>query len=124
MTFNLAAAAAYQYLDVRHALDQVGDAQALLELLPMLQDSLQNDIPQISTLLSQGDIQGANGLLHPLKGFMPIFCNAPLCDLVATAEKLSKGTDVPALAVVYTQLRPQLETLLGEVVDCQSRVTA
>lgn len=108
-------AGGFEYLDVDRALEQIGEVEALHEMLDMLQASLDKDLPQISALLSQGDVRGANRLLHALKGFIPIFCVDPLCDHVAQVELLSKTGGASEVAAAYAALEPKLRHLQSEI---------
>lgn len=103
------------YLDVDLALSQIGDVQAMQGMLAMLEESLTRDIPAIAELVGSGDIVGANRLLHPLKGFIPIFCGPVLSDLVARVEMLSKDAGSTTLAPAYAELMPELRQLLADV---------
>jgi len=103
------------HLDTALALSQIGDAEAMQGMLVMLEDTLASDVPKITDLLLQGDVAGASHILHPLKGFIPIFCNAALCDHVSQVELLSKSADSAAVSAAYAALRPKLEQLLAEV---------
>lgn len=105
----------HRYLDIAAALEQIGDEDALREMLPMVLDALQRDVPVISDLLAKGDVQGANHLLHPLKGFIPIFCTANLVAHVSEVELMSKKGDAPTVAVAYAALAPELRVLEAEV---------
>lgn len=105
----------FEYLDVDRALEQVGEVEALHEMLDMLQTSLDRDLPLIPQLLAQGDAQGANRVLHALKGFIPIFCADPLCEHVAQVEMLSKTASAPEVAAAYAGLEPKLRQLQGEI---------
>lgn len=107
--------AAFVYLDLEHALGQIGDEGALREMLEMLQDSLSRDVPQIAELLGQGDAPGANRLLHALKGFIPIFCVDALCEHVVSVERLSKTAPAPEIAQAYASLAPELRQLQSEI---------
>jgi len=103
------------YLDTDLALTQVGDAQTLQGMLVLLEESLTRDIPLIAQHLEEGDVPGANRLLHPLKGFIPIFCTPSLCDHVGAVEGVSKHGSAGEVNAAYAALRPQLEQLLREV---------
>ncbi len=103
------------YLDTELAVAQIGDVVTMQGMLTMLEETLQRDIPQISSLLSGGDLVAANRLLHPLKGFLPIFCGEALCSDVARVELLSKNGSCAAVAAAYGELRPELDVLLAEV---------
>ena len=103
------------HLDTELAMSQIGDAEAMHGMLGMLEDTLANDIVSISTLLAQGDVAGANRLLHPLKGFIPIFCSPALCEQVSAVEGLSKHGGCAEVSAAYDKLKPELELLLAEV---------
>lgn len=107
--------AGFTYLDVNRALEQVGDVEALHDMLDMLQSSLDRDLPQIESLLAQGDVRSANRLLHALKGFIPIFCVDALSDHVASVESLSKTGSAIEVAAAYAPLAPKLQALQAEV---------
>ena len=103
------------YLDTGLALSQIGDAEAMNGMLAMLQDTLASDLPLIDSFLRAGDVANANRLLHALKGFIPIFCQAELCAHVVRVEALSKDSQSTTAAPAYLALKPQLEQLLAEV---------
>ena len=103
------------YLDTGLALSQIGDVEAMNGMLAMLQDTLAQDLPQIDSFLRAGDIGNANRLLHALKGFIPIFCQADLCAHVVRVEALTKDSGSTTAAPAYLALKPQLEQLLAEV---------
>lgn len=103
------------YLDVDLAVAQIGDAGALPGMLGLLEESLARDIPKISQLLTESDIVGVNRLLHPMKGFLPIFCGDALCAELARVEILSKHGTIAVVAQAYGELRPKLELLLSDV---------
>jgi len=103
------------YLDIARALEQIGDEQALRGMLPMLQDLLERDLPQIETLLASQDVRGANPLLHSLKGCLPIFCAPSLCEHLAQVEHLSKAGGSVEVGAAYAELGPKLQVLRQEV---------
>ena len=105
----------FTFLDIDRALNQIGDVSALHEMLDMLQDSLDRDVPQIAVLLNEGDLTSANRLLHSLKGFIPIFCVDALCDQVAQVELISKTGSAGDVAQAYTALTPLLQQLQTEI---------
>lgn len=112
---SLSSQAGPEILDIDLALSQIGDVDAMNDMLVMLQESLARDVPQVSTLLQSGDIGGANRLLHALKGFVPIFCPESFCQEVGQVELFSKDLASTNVAPAYANLRPQLEQLLAEV---------
>lgn len=103
------------YLDAALALEQIGDLQAVHGMMTMLEETLQRDVPLIAELLATHDVVGANRLLHPLKGFLPIFCRPILCEHVAQVEMLSKDSKSQSVGPAYQELMPELQILLGEV---------
>lgn len=103
------------YLDIARALEQIGDAEAMRSMLPMLQELLDRDVPEIARLLDQDDARGANTLLHSLKGCMPIFCAPDLCGELAAVELLSKTASAGEVAPAFAVLHPKLKDLQREV---------
>ena len=102
-------------LDIPRALEQIGDADALRSMMPMLEELLVRDLPQIAQFMAAGDVRAANPLLHSLKGCMPIFCVPHLCEHLAQVEQLSKAGDALTVSGAYAALEPQLQRLLAEV---------
>lgn len=103
------------YLDPVRALDQIGDATAMHDMLDMLQSTLDRDIAQISQCLAAQNVGAANRLLHSLKGFIPIFCVDALCDHVAQVEQLSKSASADEVGKAYALLSPKLLQLQAEI---------
>lgn len=107
---------AWVYLDIARALEQIGSQEMLRSMLPMLQELLDRDLPQIAQFLDNGDVRSANPLLHSLKGCMPIFCAPALCEHLAQVEFLSKSGGSLEVGAAYAQLSPKLQELQQEVV--------
>ncbi len=103
------------YLDISRALEQVGDERALQNMMPMLQEMLDRDLPQIAQYLDQGDVRNANPLLHSLKGCLPIFCTPALCEHLARVEVMSKTGGSAEVGAAYAELSPKLLGLQQEV---------
>ena len=103
------------YLDVAHALEQIGDEQSMRSMLPMLQELLERDLPQIRQSLALGDARAANPLLHSLKGCMPIFCTPALCVQLAEVELMSKTGDGAEVGAAFGELSPKLDHLQNEI---------
>jgi hypothetical protein len=103
------------YLDIPKALESVGDRDALIDMLGVLQDSLATDVPQIAHLIAQLRGPEAGALLHALKGFAPVFCTDALCAHIAQVELLSKTADGGDVVHAYAHLGPQLVQLQGEI---------
>jgi HPt (histidine-containing phosphotransfer) domain-containing protein len=96
-------------------MSQIGDQATMRGMLEMLEETLQRDVTRISELLHEGQTLQANHLLHPLKGFLPIFCGPALCDQVARVEQMSKDTSNTAVVQAYDDVMPALAQLLVEV---------
>jgi HPt (histidine-containing phosphotransfer) domain-containing protein len=107
--------AAPRYLNIAGALQQIGDEGALREMLPMVLEALKRDLPAVSASLAQGDVVSANRLLHPLKGFIPIFSTPTLYEHVADVEQLSKKDDAATVSAAFALLEPELRILQAEV---------
>lgn len=106
---------AWVYLDIARALEQIGDEQAMRSMLPMLQELLDNDLPQIVQFLANKDVPGANRLLHSMKGCMPIFCAPALCEQLAGVEYMSKSGSSAEVSEAFALLQPKLQSLQREV---------
>jgi len=103
------------YLDIARAVEQVGDLETLHGMLPMLQELLERDLPQIERLLVQDDVRAANQILHSLKGCMPIFCVPALCEHLIQVEQMSKTDTSTQVGAAYVALGPKLRLLQQEV---------
>jgi HPt (histidine-containing phosphotransfer) domain-containing protein len=93
----------------------IGDANGVLTLLKTLHQTLGEELPRIQAMLDQGDLHGANRLLHQLKGFTPVFCVDRLVEEVVSVEHLSKHAESSDVRSAYGRLAPQLEQLRTEV---------
>ncbi len=109
------AAPSWVYLDVARALEQTGDDEALRTMLPMLQELLERNVPQIAQLLADRDVRAASQLLHALKGCLPIFCVPVLCEQLAAVEHLSKAGEGPGVGEAFAAVQPQLHRLQVEI---------
>ncbi len=103
------------HLDLANALANVGDADALREMLVMLQELLASDVPQIAQLVQSGDFAQAQLLLHSLKGCLPIFTRPELASELVNVELLSKTNAGAGCAEAYGALHPKLDALLAEI---------
>jgi HPt (histidine-containing phosphotransfer) domain-containing protein len=112
------------HLDLETAVAQVGDLQSVLGILGMVEESLQRDIPSITGFLANGNVPDAAKLLHSLKGFVPIFCRAALCEHITQVESLSKRASVAEVQPAFDALKPELEQLLAEVSACLKAANA
>lgn len=119
MSNTSTAGSTWHYLDEARAIEQVGDVGTLRGMLPMLQELLERDVPEIARLLQAQDVRGANPLLHSLKGCMPIFCHPALCEHLAQVEFMSKTGTAAEVGPAFEALRPKLDGLLAEVIQYQ-----
>lgn len=105
-------------LDTEQLLQQMGDADAMRDMLVMFQEALAHDVPAIAERLQTGDVLAANHLLHGLKGIVPIFCQGPVSEEVKRLELMSKTAQADKLAELtqaYAPLQRRLDQLLAEV---------
>lgn len=105
------------HLDLPSALSKIGEESAVREMLGMLADLLAQDVLKIQQALLHQDTAVAGRLLHSLKGCMPIFCNAPICDQVALVERHAKHGEVDLAQEAYDALGPSLADLALEIQD-------
>ena len=105
MSENASDAVPYQVLNLAGAIDFLGDAQAVSELLQPLVLSLSKDSGEIERLLGEGDIPAVARTLHSLKGFIPVFCHAEFAAELVEIEKCSRSEG-------NLELRPKIEALL------------
>jgi hypothetical protein len=101
----------YACLNVPGALTFLGDRQGVCDLVPALCSALAKDVPEIARLLEQGMASGAASRLHSLKGFVPVFCIAPLAEELTRVERLSRLGATDELIKAYSMLAPQLQCL-------------
>jgi HPt (histidine-containing phosphotransfer) domain-containing protein len=106
-------------LDIARALEQIGDEAAMRGMLPMLQELLERDVPEITQLLANHDVRRANPLLHSLKGCLPIFCAPALCEHMAQVEQMSKAGEGAEVGEAFGLLLPKLQGLQKEVAQSQ-----
>lgn len=109
------AAPAWVHLDIARALEQTGDDEALRTMLPMLQELLERNVPQITELVAALDVRAASHLLHSLKGVLPIFCTSDLCTHLAQVEQMSKTGEGPAVGDAFAAVQPKLQGLQVEI---------
>ena len=106
--------ASYTCLNLPGALEFLGDAQGVRDLLPALCAALSKDVPEIAHLLSQGNATDAAARLHSLKGFVPVFAFADLVQEVTRVERLSRGGAGDEVKAAYAALAPALQRLGAE----------
>jgi hypothetical protein len=111
MQTGLHAASSYTCLNLEGALEFLGDDAGVRDLLPALCTALGKDVPDIADLLAQGRAVDATARLHSLKGFVPVFCFAPLVEELTRVERLSRGGASAELIASYAALAPVLQRL-------------
>jgi HPt (histidine-containing phosphotransfer) domain-containing protein len=102
-------------LSIDRALEYVADLEGVHVLLGTLQQSLQDDLPQLQAQLDAGNLPAVQRALHQIKGFAPVFCPDELVAEVVHVEGLSKRADLQTVRTAYAHLGPQLQRLLAEV---------
>ena len=113
MQTGLHNASGYTCFNLPGALDFLGDDQGVRDLVPALCSALRKDVPEIANLLAQGRAVDATARLHSLKGFVPVFCFAPLVVELTRVERLSRSGASAEVIASYAALAPALQ-LLGE----------
>ena len=114
MPDGLASFPIYGRLNVQGALDFLGDAQALQDMLPILCATLEKDVPAVTLLLAQGERHAAARCLHSLKGFVPVFCHEDLEAELVSVERLCCSADSPGIDAAFDHLAPKLLVLAQE----------
>ena len=103
------------YLSIDRAMEFIGDINGVISLLKTLQQTLSEDLPRLQQFLDKEDVNGANRILHQLKGFTPVFCVDSLVERVVMVEQLSKHGEPAEVRAAYSHLAPQLDQLRAEV---------
>ncbi len=101
--------------DAARGLAMLGSDASLRKILKTVATSMASSLPEMTAALIAGDVHKANGLLHAIKGYVPIFATDDLVAEVTHVEKLSKTEPLPVVAPLFDQLMPQLEGLLAEI---------
>lgn len=109
---------AYHFLSIERAMDFIGDHAEMLVMLRLFEQALDTELPQVRQRLLADDVAGAQKLLHPLKGFVPVFCTDEVVDQVATVEALSKESAPATVLVAFDAVLPNLQLVLAEVRHC------
>jgi HPt (histidine-containing phosphotransfer) domain-containing protein len=102
-------------LDIARGVDLMGSEEALADILDTVITSLMDAVPDIRNALKADDVPLANGLLHGIKGYSPIFCTDALTAQIAQVELISKTGSRAAVQPLFAKLAPRLEALLVEI---------
>jgi len=114
MQVNVGDTGGFQVLNPQGALEFLGDIQSVCDLLGPLAQSLEKDIASLELLLAQGDLPATAGILHSLKGFLPVFCHAAFNVQLAGVEKKIRLHDSPESRDDVQALLPTLHQLKAE----------
>ena len=113
----LPSGAQYKALNLAGAMEFLGDAQAVRDLLAPLVRALDADLPHLEQLLEGGDLATVARMLHSMKGFVPVFCFEPLAQELVRVEKAARALDTLAVRADVAALLPRLRRLAGEAQD-------
>ncbi len=97
------------------ALDAVGDADVVDALLPVLLQTLDDDVLRLDAAFETSQLPTACAVLHGLKGVLPMFCSAELAGQIVALETQSKSGDAAAACAHWPGLRANLLFLREEV---------
>jgi hypothetical protein len=111
MQTGTAKAPDYTCFNLSGALEFLGDRQGVQDLLPVLCSTLSLAVPETADLIARGNMPEAAQRLHSLKGFVPVFCYAPLVEELTHVERLCRGGPSNKVAAAYAVLRPSLQRL-------------
>ena len=103
------------HLNVERALEMIGDPVTVLKILGMAQAALRRDTERLPALLAAGDVAAAAGILHTLKGMLPLFCSDSLVQQVSACERAAKAAGAADGLPLYPEVGAQLKTLLAEI---------
>ena len=78
------------------ALKSVGDAEVVDALLPVLLQTLDDDVGRLDAAFEVRQLAAARAVLHGLKGVLPMFCSEELARQIVELEVLSKAGEVQA----------------------------
>ena len=91
------------------------DKAQVRELVVTFEQSLQEEIAIIQAAVAAADGLKTANSLHALKGFMPLFAEAGLAQIITDLYQTSREQPLSATAPLLTALVPNLTSLLAEV---------
>lgn len=97
------------------ALQTVGDAAVVDALLPVLLQTLDDDVARLDAAWEAQQLPTACAVLHGLKGVLPMFCSAELARQIVALEVLGKSGAALAACADWPALRANLLLLREEV---------
>ena len=103
------------FMRYAQALKSVGDAEVVDALLPVLLQTLDDDVGRLDAAFEVRQLAAARAVLHGLKGVLPMFCSEELARQIVELEVLSKAGEVQAACTQWPALRAHLLLLREEV---------
>ncbi len=101
--------------DPAAGIEAMGSDESFQLILETVLESLSSSLPEIRQALDTGDVAKANGLLHAIKGYVPLMCTEWLVEQVNHVEGVSKTAAVTVVMPLYADLEPILKRLLVEI---------
>lgn len=111
-------------LDYSRAMALISDEGIVEEMLVMLMDSLQADLPSLQAAAAANQWLTLSQIVHRLKGILPLFCDEQTAELVSGLESQFKAK-TPAAEGVFTPSAAaltQFDQLLNRLADFQMSV--
>jgi putative intracellular protease/amidase len=96
------------------ALKSVGDAEVVDALLPVLLQTLDDDVGRLDAAFEVRQLAAARAVLHGLKGVLPMFCSDELARQIVELAREMLDAGKPVAAVCHgPQLLAEAEVLRG-----------
>lgn len=102
-------------LVVDQVVDLVGSAQEAVPFLRSVLDSLSQDVLLLGRLNAQSHRAELVGLLHQIKGYVPILTVSDLVAQVDHAESMALDGSADDLSNAMAQLQPNLQQLVNDI---------
>jgi len=97
------------------ALEAVGEADVVDALMPVLMQTLDDDVLRLNAAFEARLLPAACAVLHGLKGVLPMFCSAELAAQTVALEAQCKAGVGDAACAHWPGLRANLLLLREEV---------
>ena len=112
---NLSIKQGEQLFDPGIGIEAKGSDESFRLILETVLESLAGNLPEIRKALNAGDAKSASGLLHAIKGYVPLMCTDRVVALVTHVESVSKTAGAEVVMPLYASLEPVLEQLLVDI---------
>jgi HPt (histidine-containing phosphotransfer) domain-containing protein len=110
------------YLNLPVAIQRIGDAELVEEMLVMLHKSLPQDWQACETLLAENELLEAEKVIHQIKGTIPFFSDEMTADLLQQMDVLLKtATDIEQVREKFTILQTRMNGFQIELNDWFSK---